>query len=236
MNASEPGPPSALIVDFGGVMTFAEQDVFDAFCRSTGADPERLRGIVSGAFDGRDPDGLVARRERGEVPLDEFERALASALSEGLGRPIDPNGLHGRLFASERIDGTMVTAVRTVREAGFATAMLSNTWGDGSEQEALADLFDAVVLSGRVGMRKPEARIFLAAAGALGVEPGRCIVVDDIAANVDAAVALGMRGLLHTDAPTTIAGLERLLGVRLAGPPAEPDGPAVSDAAQPEVC
>jgi putative hydrolase of the HAD superfamily len=206
-----------VIVDFGGVMTFAEENVFAAFCRRTGADPERLRDIVSGAFDGRDPDGLVARRERGEISLGRFERSLSAALSEGLGRPIDPIGLHGRLFSSERVDDAMVGAMRAVREGGLATAMVSNTWGDGSEQEALAGLFDAIVLSGRVGMRKPEPRIFRAAADALGMEPARCAFVDDNRANVDAAVRLGMVGLLHAHAQATIAGLEALLGIPLGG-------------------
>jgi putative hydrolase of the HAD superfamily len=207
--------PSALIVDFGGVMTVAEDDVFGAFCRETGADPARLRTIVAGAFDGSDPDGLVARRERGQIPLQEFERALASALSQGLSQPIDPAGLHGRLFAAERLDDAMMGAVRALRDAGIATAMLSNTWGDGAEQDALADLFDALVLSGRVGLRKPEPGIFLAATDALGVQPGACVFVDDIAANVEAAERVGMGGIVHRSTASTIGALEIAFGIAL---------------------
>ena len=215
MSGSEPRGAGALIVDYGGVMTISEGDVFGAFCRDTGADPHRLRAIAMAAFDGSAPDGLVARRERGEIPLPEFERALASMLSEGLERPIEPEGLHARLFAAERIDEDMVDAVRCARAAGIPIAMLSNTWGDGAEQEALGELFDVVLLSGRVGMRKPEPRFFLTAAGELGVEPGACAFVDDIEANVEAAARLGMEGLLHTDAATTIARLEHVLRVPL---------------------
>jgi putative hydrolase of the HAD superfamily len=206
------GPPRALIVDFGGVLTIPEADVFGAFCRETGADPERLVAIVAGAFDGSDPDGLVARRERGQISLQEFEHALAGALSHGLARPIDPAGLHGRLFAAERIDDAMVEAVRRVRAAGIRTAMLSNTWGDGTEQDALSGSFDAVVLSGRIGIRKPDAGIFLAACDALGVRPSECVFVDDVRANVAAADLLGMTGLLHVNTPGTIAVLERIFG------------------------
>ncbi len=218
MSASTPHAAGALIVDFGGVMTISEGHVFDAFCRDTGADPHRLRAVAMAAFDGTAPDGLVARRERGEITLSAFELALASILSEGLARPIEPEGLHTSLFASERIDEDMVGAVRAARAAGIATAMLSNTWGDGAEQEALGELFDVVMLSGRVGMRKPEPRFFLAAAAALAVEPGACVLVDDIEANVDAAARLGMEGLLHTDAATTIPRLERVLSVPLGRP------------------
>jgi putative hydrolase of the HAD superfamily len=222
VNRLEPGRPSALIVDFGGVMTVAEDDVFGAFCRETGADPARLRTIVAGAFDGSDPDGLVARRERGQIPLEEFERALAAALSDGLSKPIDPAGLHGRLFAAERLDAAMVGVVRTLRDAGIATAMLSNTWGDGTEQDALGDLFDAVVLSGRVGLRKPEPGIFLAATDALGVQPGACVFVDDIAANVEAAQRVGMTGVVHGATGSTIGALEVAFGIALVHRDAPP--------------
>jgi putative hydrolase of the HAD superfamily len=214
--------PTALIVDFGGVMTVAEDDVLGAFCGETGADPARLRTIVAGAFDGSDPDGLVARRERGQIPLEEFERALATALSEGLSQPIEPGGLHGRLFATERLDDAMVDTVRALREAGIATAMLSNTWGDGAEQDALGDLFDALVLSGRVGLRKPEPGIFLAATDALGVQPGACVFIDDIAANVDAAERVGMKGIVHRATGSTIGALEIAFGIALVHRDAPP--------------
>src|SRR5207253_11349780 len=123
----------------------------------------RVRAVVDGALGGSDGAGIVARRGRGELTLAEFERALAAALSEGLERPIDPMGLHGRLFAAERVDEEMVEAVARLRAAGVPTAMLSNTWGEGDDQDALADRFDVVLLSGRIGMRKPEPAIFVAA-------------------------------------------------------------------------
>jgi putative hydrolase of the HAD superfamily len=71
------------------------------------------------------------------------------------------------------------------------------------------------VISGEVGMRKPEERIFLLAAQRLGLPPEQCVFIDDIQANVDAAEALGMAGVLHRDAAATTARLAGLLGLPL---------------------
>jgi putative hydrolase of the HAD superfamily len=74
-------------------------------------------------------------------------------------------------------------------------------------------MFDVVVISGEVGMRKPEERIFRHAAGLLGLDPAECVLIDDIEANVRAAEALGMTGVLHTEPAATAAGLASLLGL-----------------------
>ena len=73
-----------------------------------------------------------------------------------------------------------------------------------------------MVLSGEVGMRKPEKEIFLHAAQTLGVPPEECVFIDDMAANVAAARACGMTGVLHTETATTARTLQDLLGVPLA--------------------
>jgi putative hydrolase of the HAD superfamily len=77
-------------------------------------------------------------------------------------------------------------------------------------------MFDAVVISAEVGMRKPEERIFRHAAGLLGLEPGDCVFVDDLASNVTAAEAVGMTGVLHREPAATVALLEELFGLELA--------------------
>jgi putative hydrolase of the HAD superfamily len=92
--------------------------------------------------------------------------------------------------------------------------LLSNSWGAGEYPRAdFAELFDVVVISGEVGMRKPEEAIFLHAARALGLAPAECVFIDDMQANVTAAAALGMTGVLHNDPATTVAALHDLLGV-----------------------
>jgi putative hydrolase of the HAD superfamily len=79
------------------------------------------------------------------------------------------------------------------------------------------DMFDVVVISGEVGMRKPEERIFRHAAGLLGLAPAQCVFIDDIEVNVAAAEALGMTAILHHDPAATIARLGELLGLSLTG-------------------
>lgn len=77
-------------------------------------------------------------------------------------------------------------------------------------------MLTTVVLSGEVGMRKPDKGIFLHAAQALGLAPNQCVFIDDIEQKLAAAVACGMTGALHTETAATTAALQDLLGVRLA--------------------
>ena len=82
-----------------------------------------------------------------------------------------------------RPDEGMHAVLRGIRRAGFQTALLSNSWGRWSyPREQFGELFDAVVISGDTGMRKPEERIFRHAAGLLGLPPEQCVFIDDIEA------------------------------------------------------
>ena len=110
----------------------------------------------------------------------------------------------------------MVGAVRAARAAGIATGLISNSWGTTRyPRELLGELFDGIVISGEVGMRKPAARIYELGAQAIGREPARCVFVDDLPFNLTPAGELGMATVHHTAADTTIAELERLLGLAL---------------------
>ena len=112
----------------------------------------------------------------------------------------------------------MYDMIRAVRGAGFRTALLSNSWGcDEYPRADFPGLFDAVVISGECGMRKPEQAIFLHAAKCLGLAPEQCVFIDDMEANVAAAAACGMTGVHHTEAAQTVAALQDLLGVPLNG-------------------
>ena len=108
----------------------------------------------------------------------------------------------------------MTDMVRAVRRAGAATGLVSNSWGvDSYPDDLLAELFDAVVISGRVGMRKPSPGIYLHAAHALGLEPGDCVFVDDLTRNLGPAADLGMATVHHTASATTIPEVALLLGI-----------------------
>ncbi|RJL30437.1 HAD family phosphatase [Bailinhaonella thermotolerans] len=151
--------------------------------------------------------------ERGEVDTAEFERELASRLrTEDGGRP-RAEGLLSRMFAGFEPVEPMYAMLRTARANGLVTVLLSNSWGNDYPRERFAETFDHVVISGEVGMRKPEERIFRHTLDLAGLDPRECVFIDDIEANIAAAEALGMIGIHHTSPEATLAELERLTGL-----------------------
>ena len=102
--------------------------------------------------------------------------------------------------------------VGAARQHGLRTALLSNA--DQLGDDDIADLFDAVILSGQVGFGKPDIRIYLLTADRLGLTPEECVFVDDMASNVHGAVRAGMVGVHHTDVDTTLAELSALFGLK----------------------
>jgi putative hydrolase of the HAD superfamily len=201
-------PIGGLIVDWGGVMTTNVFGSFSAFCRAEGLDPALLAQIFRGDPAARE---LLIGFEEGRVEEAAFEAKLGGVL--GLA---SPEGLIDRLFAGSMLEESMVAAVRAARSAGIATGLISNSWGTTRyPRELLADLFDGIVISGEVGIRKPAPRIYELGAQAIGHEPARCVFVDDLPFNLPPAVDLGMATVHHTAAETTIEELERLLGIPL---------------------
>jgi epoxide hydrolase-like predicted phosphatase len=208
-----------VITDWGGVMTNPILESVDAWLKADGIDRESyvtvMRQWVKQAYGGGDTNPIHAL-ERGEWSNDEFEAALAAELLTLDGGPVGASGLLTRMFAASKLDDAMVTLLRRLHAAGVPTGLLSNSWGGGYPADLLGELFDAVVISAEVGMRKPEPRIFLHAAGLLGLQPDQCVFIDDIQANIDAAQELGFTGVLHTDAGDTAARVADLLGGSLA--------------------
>jgi epoxide hydrolase-like predicted phosphatase len=84
------------------------------------------------------------------------------------------------------------------------------------DRSTFPELFDGVVISGDVGLHKPQPEIFLLGAERTGVAPEECVFVDDLRENCEGAEAVGMTAVLHRGADTTLPELERLLGVELA--------------------
>jgi putative hydrolase of the HAD superfamily len=121
------------------------------------------------------------------------------------------------MFAGFRHEHTMFDVVRRARQLGVKTALLSNSWGNEYPRDGWAETFDAVVISGEVGMRKPEPAIYRHAATLLDVAPEECVFVDDLGPNVKGAVAVGMVGVKHVSADATVAELEALFDLDLRG-------------------
>ncbi len=210
-----------VIWDWGGVLTPPILDTVQAWIQADGIDWASYRTVMRAwVYEAYQQDGSrnpIHALERGECTGAEFERMLAAELLRADGEAVPAEGLLRRMFAAGVPVPAMYDTIRAVRGAGFSTALLSNSWG--CEEYPRADfptLFDAVVISAEVGMRKPEEGIFLYAAQALGLEPRECVFIDDVEANIDAAVACGMTGVLHTGAEATAAALQDLLGVPLS--------------------
>lgn len=111
----------------------------------------------------------------------------------------------------------MIDAVRELRRAGVRTALVSNSWGAASYPAGLLnDLFDAVVISGQVGLRKPDPEIYRLAVQKVGLDPAECVFVDDLPSNIGPAAQLGMGTIRHTDPAATITQLASIFGVELA--------------------
>lgn len=195
-----------LLIDWGGVMTSSLFASFSAFCKEQGLDPQALVAAFRGDDQTR---RLLIGFEEGKIAEAEFEAGLAGVL----GLPA-PHGLIDRLFAGAKPEPSMVQAVMAARSAGARTGLVSNSWGTARyPRDLLSALFDGVVISGEVGIRKPAPRIYELGAEAIGLPPASCVFVDDLPFNLPPAEELGMAVIHHVDAATTIAELGRLLGV-----------------------
>ncbi len=197
-----------LLVDFGGVLTSNVFDSFAEFSRDEGLAPDTVRDLFM-----QDPAAreLLGDLETGRVASAEFEARFAPMLGVA-----PAEGLIGRLFARMRPDERMFDGVAAAKRAGIRTGLVSNSWGEeGYDRARFAELFDAVVISGEIGIRKPAPEIYALAAERLGREPARCVFVDDLAGNLKPAREIGMATVLHRDAETTLAELEQHLGVSL---------------------
>lgn len=211
--------PTALIVDWGGVLTSPLADTMTSWCETDRVDYLAFRRVMrewlgeAGAAD--DAANPVHALERGEIEVPHFERELAARLRTVDGAQVAAEGLLARMFAGFAPEHTLANALRRARAAGISTALLSNSWGNDYPRQGWEEMFDAVVISGEVAMRKPEAGIYRLVADRLGVAPAACVFVDDLAPNVRAAAAVGMHGILHVAPEQTLDELEELFSTPL---------------------
>lgn len=193
----------AVLWDFGGIFTPSPFGAAHAYAESEGIDPVEFVELVFGRYDD-DTDHVWHQLERGEVTMAD---ALAQIAAEAAARelPFDLMKMFSSLGADH--DRTVVVdTVRTVREHGVRTAIVTNNireYGDAWRGMVPVDeLFDVIVDSCEEGIRKPDPRIFTIALERLGVEDAeRTVFLDDFDGNISAARALGMHGILVTGDP-----------------------------------
>ena len=187
-----------LIVDWGGVLTMPIHTAIGSWLKATGVDRDHYGAVVT-RWVAPSPDEMspVHLLERGEIAVGEFELLLSAALAQE-GSTVEAQGLIGQMFADLAIyEDSMTSLVTRAHAAGIRTALLSNSWGNDYDRTDWDEMFDAVVISGEVGMRKPEREIFELALDRIGLPAAECVFVDDVPHNVEAAAEAGLVGIVH---------------------------------------
>ena len=202
----------AVIFDYGGVLTNPVKQSIDAWLAADGIDPASFSRTLKAWLSRNAPDGTpIHRLETGELTDSEFDALFAAELTTLDGRPVAAQGLLKRLFAGMRPDPAMFALVEDLRAVGVRVALLSNSWGNTYPRERIDALFEPVVISGEVGLRKPHAAIFELALERLGLPAEQAVFVDDAEPNVLGARAVGLTAIHHTDPDATRAALAGLV-------------------------
>ncbi|HEY5335642.1 MAG TPA: HAD family phosphatase [Mycobacteriales bacterium] len=204
--------PKALILDYGGVLTGNLGDALNAWLAADDIDPEAFGALMREWLTPGAEINPIHELELGTLPNNDFETRLAARLVTRAGKSVAAEGLLLRMFAAFGEEPDMYALLLRARQSGVRTALLSNSWGNSYPREQFAALFDVVVISGEVRLRKPDPEIYLLTARQLGLVPAECVFVDDLPPNVTAATETGMVGIRHADAATTVAEVEAIFG------------------------
>ncbi len=201
-----------MIFDLGGVVFPSPLDVFRAYEREHGL-PDRFISEVVLA----DPvDGAWSRLERGELNLTTFP-AEFEAECRAAGGEVDAAALMRGIGSAFAPRPEMLDAIGAIRSRGLRTGALTNNWvaddarGNGAASPALEGLFDVVVESAVVGLRKPDPRIYEMVCTELDVSPPEAVFLDDLGTNLKPARAMGMATIKVGDPHEALGELERLV-------------------------
>jgi putative hydrolase of the HAD superfamily len=201
---------TAVLIDFGGVITSSVLRAFEDFGELLGAPPSLVLDLLSHDTAARK---LLVELECGRIDAEAFDRGFADRLCAH-GVAVEPERLSGRMQAGLRRDDGTVRLIEDLQTAGVPIALVSNAFGRdcyaGFDLDALADV---VVISSEVGVRKPSRRIYAIACTRLGIDPLQAVMVDDLQQNLDGAARLGIAGVLHTDAADTRTQLCERFGI-----------------------
>lgn len=204
----------AVLFDLGGVLAGSPFEAFARYEESQGLPAGFLRQLNATNHEGN----AWARLERNEIDFDTFCQAFEAEAADG-GASIDARELFA-MFAGE-IRPQMLEAVRRCHRH-FKTGLLTNTFVTPSTEVAtavtngeMAGLFDVVVASYDVGMRKPDPRFYELACRELDIRPERAVFLDDLGVNLKPARAMGMVTIKVEEPAVALAELEAVLGIAL---------------------
>jgi putative hydrolase of the HAD superfamily len=206
----------AVLFDVGGVLTPSLRSLVVPHILAAGVDVEAMQVALLpmlGTVD--DSDEPAARWERGEIDLAGFV-ALTGEAGEHARVVLDPAAPHF-LMQDFTYHPGMLELVVDVHTAGYRTAVVSNVvpeWVPAWRQALpRPELFDVIVFSCEVGLRKPNPDIFRHACERLDVDPTEALLLDDFGPMVDAARSIGVTGIHVEDHDTAIAAARTLLGL-----------------------
>ena len=208
-----------MLFDFGGVITASPFEAFAAYEQELGIPTGSIRKINS-----TNPDGNAwAKMERNEISLEDF-CSLFEEEAAALGLVLSGNRVLGCL--SGAIRPQMVRALEVLKERvsiGCITNNMKSGHGSGmsrtpEQAEKIAEImtmFEVVIESAKVGLRKPDPRIYQMACDELQVAAERCVYLDDLGINCKPAAALGMRAIKVVDPDEALSDLEKIVGFEL---------------------
>ena len=214
---------TAVIFDFGGVITSSPFEAFNRMEAEHGLPRDFVRAVNS-----TDPDNNAwAKFERAEIDAVTFD-SLFAAEAKALGHRLEGSAVIACL--SGDIRPAMVAALDRLKAAGFKLGCITNNVptgqgagmaGSAVKAQAVADIlarFDHVIESSKVGIRKPDPRIYQMMCDALGVPSAECIYLDDLGINCKPAAAIGMAAIKVTSGEQAIMDLGRLLRMEFSRP------------------
>jgi putative hydrolase of the HAD superfamily len=219
MNISHAKTPLAVLWDFGGVILSSPFEAFNRYEAEIGLPKDFIRGLNARNGD----TNAWAKMERSEVSLEGFVELFEEEARQQ-GHKLD--GWRILQSLSGDIRPQMVEALRRCKQA-FRVACITNNMkhGEGPGMARSADkakavaeimtLFEHVVESSKLGLRKPDPRIYQHACDLLGVQPEECVYLDDLGINLKPARALGMRTIKVGDPDVAIDELQSMVGIPL---------------------
>jgi putative hydrolase of the HAD superfamily len=207
----------AVIWDFGGVFTSSPFEAFARYERERGL-PENLIRQINSA---NPLENAWAKFERSELDLDQFDVEFAKE-ANALGHHVPGKDIIALLSGDFRPD--VIEALRRIKKAGYKTGCITNNVPanmSGSKEgrtlyaREIMEMFDHLIESSKIGIRKPNPRIYEMMCETLSVAPDACIYLDDLGMNLKPAKAMGMATIKVESGPQAIAELEKLLDMKL---------------------
>lgn len=205
----------AVLWDFGGVITTSPFEAFARYERDNDLPVDFIRGLNAANHHSN----AWARFERSQVPFDEF-CDLYEAEAVAAGHEIDARAVIACLSGDLRPE--MVDALRTIKQAGFKQACLTNNFfrfdnaATTRTRSPIMNLFDVVVESSVIGIRKPEPRFYEIACEQLKIDPSEAVMLDDLGVNLKPAREMGIRTIKVVDADQALDELSDVLGIAFA--------------------